>query len=226
MYIKEKFEKSTRKDIILLYLIVIMFCSFVYIFYKDVLGMLYKKPQTQIVDKKQVLSNVLYTQKLSDVESMDYFNKNIQKYNVFLEEIKMSQNLIDIKVDGHFHNIINFLLEVSQYFIINQFEMSKKDNKINIALRLDREIAYIEKRKYPMTRQIKNPFILKKIENISKSSLIQITAIVDLEILVNNIWYKKFDMINEFKIIEIRKYDVLLFDTLKNKKLIKSVHYE
>jgi len=223
--IKDKFENNTQKDIFFLYLIVLLFCSMVYAFSKNILEIIIPSQYEQPFHLQSIVNPPLNIKKLTDSESLVYINKNIQKYQIFLREIKITQNTIDIKVDGSFNNVINFLSNVSQNFTINQFEISKKDDSIHLTLRLSKKFS-MSKTEYKELEKIANPFVSREVSQASILSNLKIDAIIGLEILVNNNWYKKDDMINEFKIIEVRKTTVLLYNTIKHINIIKGINYE
>jgi len=221
----DKFENNTQKDIFLLYIIVLLFCSMVYIFSKNILEIIIPSLYEQPLHIQSISNPSLNIKKLTDSEFLVYVNTNIQKYQIFLREIKITQNTIDIKVDGSFNNVINFLSNVSQNFSINQFEISKKDDSIHLTLRLSKKFS-ISKTEYKELEKIANPFVSTEVSHASTQSNIKIDAIIDLEILVNNNWYKKDDMINEFKIIEVKKTTVLLYNTIKHINVIQGINYE
>lgn len=226
MNIKENFENLTNKDIVLLYLIVIMIYSLIFIYYKDFLKLIYPNIAQKTVINRDNTNNKIESKRLSDLELVTYINRNTKDFQIFLEEIKISQNVCDIKLRGDYLEIINFLLKVSQNLKIIQFDMQKIDNTIVVFLRLGKKKFFSLHQEYSRIEKLGNPFYYEKMKKVIPPPSIKISAIVDFEILVNNKWYVKGDMINQYKVLKIRKNKVDLLNTINNNKITQSINYE
>lgn len=222
MNIKQKFEKLSLREITQLYLIVVMSYGLIFIFYKDIYINIYPRI-TDAAISKGIKNNKPHIKKLSDLELLSYFNKTTQ---IIINEIKISQNTIEIKMIGDFKNIMNILNNISHDFKMIQFEIKKVDNYIDASIRLERKFFNSEKHSSKKRKEIENPFILSKVKKNYKESKIIISAIVGLEVLVNNHWYKKGDKIKEYLVLLIDNNEVLFLNTKTKKKFLKSILYE
>lgn len=226
MNIKIRFEKLSQKEIAQLYLIVLMTYGLIFIFYKELSSMIYptKIYATTIVKVKKDNTNNI--KRLTDLELHTYFNDNSKENKIDIKEMKILKNTIEIQIIGDFKNIMNFLNQASDNFTVKQFEIKKSNNKIDLSLQLKRESFYISQRSDLQTKQLVNPFILKRYKKNDKVSKIVISAIIDSEVLINNSWYKQDDRINEYLILSITKNKVILVDIKTKKKVIKSINHE
>jgi hypothetical protein len=223
--IKEKFEQCTTRDMLLLYLIVVMIYSLVYIFYDNLSRVLFVhqvKKSSLVIPTKKTLQKI---KKLSDLEMIEYFNINAKKYKLYSTGLKISQNTIDFKGKGTFINTMTFLNKVEKNFILKRFDIKYSDD-IEVTLIISKEYLSDSISKVEMLPKLSNPFVLKKEIQSSFPKSIDITAIMDFEILVDNNWYKKDDMISQYKVLSIYKDKVILLDTQSNENVTKSISYE
>lgn len=226
MNIKKRFEKLSQREIIQLYLIVIMIYGLIFIFYKDLSFTIYPIKTYAASLTKISKNDQPHTKKLSDLNLLTYFNDNARDAKIEIKDTKISTNSIELKMIGAFRNIMIILNQISHNFNIKQFEMQKMDNTIDLSIQLERETFHIVQHSEFRNENIFNPFILKRANTKYKASTIVVSAIVDLEVFVNNTWYKKGDRIKEYLILLIQKNEVLFLNTKTKKKIIKSIIYE
>ena len=226
MNIKENFEKLSLREIIQLYLIVIMICGLIFVFYKEISTTIYPVKADKLSTFNHPKEIQHHIKKLSDLELLTYFNNKSQTNKVEIIETKILQNSIEIKMIGVFKNIMNLLTVISHNFKIKQFEINKLDNQIEVSMRLAKQMYPNMKGSKLEIEEILNPFIPEKRENKYTSSIIILSAIVNLEILVNNNWYKKGDRIKEYLVLLIKKNEVLFFNTKTKKTIVKRISFE
>jgi len=224
--IKGNFEKLSSRELIQLYLIVVMTYGLIFIFYKELSMLIYpNKVYTPLVINIQK-NNQHHIEKLSDLELLTYFNDKARDEKIEIVETNILQNSIEIKMIGAFKDIMNILNEISNNFKIKQFEIKKVINKIDVSIRLDREMYTIVRNSTLKKEKIFNPFIIKRAKKKYKASKIIVSAIVNFEILVNNNWYTKGDRIKEYLVLLIKKNEVFFLNTITKKKIVKRIIYE
>jgi len=225
--IKTKFEKLSMKDRILLYLIVVMIHSFIYIYYeefKNYLSIYFIQPDVHHLIKKDFPSSSIV--KLSDVELLNYFNKYSQKHSIYLKETKLNMKTIDIKMEGALSDMIHFLFVVLHNFKLEQLEISKEKETIFISVIFNTELFYDKIITNNTIQSLSNPFNFIKSENDISSTSIEVCAIINDEALINNKWYKKDDMIGDYQLTEINKNTISLKNMKTSKIQILRVFHE
>ena len=221
--IKKGFEKLSSKEVIQLYLIVIMTYALIYIFYNELSSLIYPKKNNDSSIVKLQKDN---KKKLTDLELITYLNNNSKQYSIVISETRILDNSIEIKIIGVYKDIVSFLNKISYNLKIKQFEMKRWDKDITVSIRLDGQNFYLSQSTDLKMGQLVNPFIIKRDKKEYKVSDISISAIIDTEILIDNSWYKKGDSIKTYEILSIQKNEVILFDSKTKKKIIKSINYE
>lgn len=203
-----------------------MIYGLIFIFYKELSTLIYpiKVHKSSIIKIQK--NNQYYIKKLSDLEILTYFNDKSKDESINIMETNILQNSIEIKMIGPFQNIMDILNEISNNFKIKQFEINKIDNKIDVSMKLDREMHTIMENNKLKKERIPNPFIREEVKNKYKASRIMLSAIVNLEILVNNTWYKTGDYIKEYLVLSIEKNKVIFLNTKINKKIVKRISDE
>ena len=222
--IKERFENYSLKEQVLLYFSVLLFSILVFILYGNWQKSLYiiKSKDTVTLAKEVVAKK----EKLSDVELLKYFNKNIELFNITLQEINISQKRTTLKAIGRYSPIINFLRVLSHNFKIEQFSIENNVGKVFISLELNTSRFFKSGQKNLISKKFVNPFLYEIADKTKKSSPFIINAIIDTEVLINNRWYKKDEIINNYKILEIKKDALILMDLEHNSKIFRSVSDE
>jgi hypothetical protein len=164
--------------------------------------------------------------KLSDTEIVKYFNSNIEDLNIDLLEMKISKRITKLTLTSSYQKVMNFLMIISNNFKIEQFEIVDKENQLIVSISVNTSIFFISKNNYIINQELEDPFFIKSLEKNKTLQPIIVSAILDLEILVNNKWYKEGDRISHYQVVKIQKDKVLFKDTVHNKNVMKSVRYE
>jgi len=225
--IKEKFELLQGKEKIQLYLIVLMLCFLVFIFYKEIVSSLFQ----QKIENKVILQNTnnQKPKKLTHIELITYMNDTSKHYGVLLLESIISQNSIKIQARGKFKNIVNFMGNIEENFQIKKFEIKRFDTKIDVSVTLSTKVFFTHETKHIDTAQVANPFYVTSYmnkKNKKKEKNLVVSAIVEKEILINNEWYKIDDIVEGYKIIEMKNNQVTFVDIKTDKKIIKGIFNE
>jgi len=224
--IKRNFEKLSSKERIQLYLIIVMLYGLIFVFYKELSNLIYPMEAYKPSIIKIQMDSQHHIKKLSDFDLLTYFNDKSKDVSVEIIETKILENAIEIKMIGAFQNIMNILNETSTTFKVKQFEMKKVDNKIDLSIRLDRQMYTFMQNGKLKKEKIFNPFLIERENKEYEASKIILSAIVNLEILVNNNWYKKGDRIKEYLVLFVKKNEVLFLNTKTKKKILKRIIYE
>jgi len=224
--IKRNFEKLSSKEIIQLYLIVVMLYGLIFVFYKELSHLIYPIESYKPSIIKIETDSQHHIKKLSDFDLLTYFNNKSKDQKIEIIETKILESSIEIKMIGAFENIMNILNDTSTNFKVKKFEIKKVENKIDLLIQLDRQMyTFIQNGKLKKEK-IFNPFLIERVQNEYIESKIILSAIVNLEILVNNNWYKKGDRIKEYLVLFVKKNEVLFLNTKTKKKIVKRIIYE
>lgn len=223
MNIKQKFEKNSLKEVVQLYLIIIIIYALIYILYLN------NKTTNESFVKTSLTNNFHAKEnKPSDLELLTYFTQLSQKYNMSIDEVKILDNSIAIQTKDTYQNIMTFLSIVNQKFRIRNFEIKKEKNSMYFFISLDKSILLSRKDTITLPKDIKNPFIKRSFKEVQKVREIILNVIVNDEVLIDDAWYKKGDKIYDYKIDTILGGEnKVIFTNLKTEeKIIKRVNHE
>ncbi len=150
------------------------------------------------------------------------------KREVIITLTNIDKNSIEIKFNGKFKNVINLLNYFENHFIINGFTLNKQSSQISSTVTLSTKYMYNPSRKTSDLENLANPFvnIIKKTKLLIKSKPLIISAIVNDEVIIQNIWYKRDDIITNQKIIGIDLNQVKFLDLTTKEIYILKVHNE
>ncbi|MGB3752132.1 MAG: hypothetical protein WA945_11255, partial [Arcobacteraceae bacterium] len=203
MSIKKRFEELKRIEQIQLYGIVLMCYILVFVFYEEIEDKLFPNTSQHIqkVVQKRVKTEL---KRLSNLEVYQHLNGTVKKYHIDLVETKISQNNMKIDIRGEFDDIISFMKQYEENFIIDSYEMKQiLDNTIALSLSINIEKFYENKNMkkndiksinpYRIISPLKTKLINKKDENII------IRAILGSEVLIDEKWYTIDDIYDYFK---------------------------
>jgi len=221
--IKQKFEKNSLKEVVQLYLIIIIIYALIYILYLN------NKTTNESFVKTSLTNNFHAKEnKPSDLELLTYFTQLSQKYNMSIDEVKILDNSIAIQTKDTYQNIMTFLSIVNQKFRIRNFEIKKEKNSMYFFISLDKSILLSRKDTITLPKDIKNPFIKRSVKEVQKVREIILNVIVNDEVLIDDAWYKKGDKIYDYKIDTILGGEnKVIFTNLKTEeKIIKRVNHE
>jgi len=222
--IESKFENLKPREKVFLYLIVLIVNILVYIFYDRYLHSI---SASSIENRSPILlavnSNNIKIVEKSDVEILEYLNKNTKIKNLTITDINILKRDISLKLIGGFENQIEFLFLVESNFEIKSFDMSYNKN-IELSLIIGKQYFNNIKDKKSLPYKLSNPFYLKNVVLVPHD--IRVDAIINGEVLVDNIWYQKNDLIKSYRLLTIFPSYVVLLDTKTQKKVIKDIYYE
>jgi len=154
-------------------------------------------------------------EKIDNINIIKYMDKQSEKFNIKVLDIKFNNKKINLKAIGKYKDILNFIIYIENNIQIKQLSLIKNDN--NIALQFEGKVINIQEHeniKYNNT--LANPFISMKNKKINNS--LNLTAIFGNEICINEKWYTVGQKVNKYKIIRIESDYVEL--SSKNKKTI------
>ena len=224
MNIESKFENLELREKIFLYLIVLIVSVLIYIFYDRYLHSFSPSPiENRSPLPLSVNSNNIKIVEKSDVEILEYLNKNTRIKNLTITDINILKRDISLKLIGGFENQIEFLSLVESNFEIKSFDMSYNKN-IELSLIIGKQYFKDKGDKKSLPPKLSNPFYLKNVVVIPHD--IRVDAIIKDEVLVDNIWYKKNDIIKRYKLLNIFPNYIVLLDIQTQEKIIKDIYYE
>ena len=159
----------------------------------------------------------------SDVQILEHLNKNAKVKSLTITDINILKRDISLKLIGGFENQIEFLSLVESNFEIKSFDMSYNKN-IELSLIIGKQYFKDKGDKKSLPPKLSNPFYLKHVVVIPHD--IRVDAIIKDEVLVDNIWYKKNDVIKRYKLLNIFPNYIVLLDIQTQEKIIKDIYYE
>lgn len=228
MNFKKYFESLKIIQKIQLYLIVLIFYSLIFFYYKDILAIF---TEQKIIKNIPNITNSVATQgkiSISAVHDLDLVNYIIQKsqeQKVQVNEYILYEKSIELNINSDFNDLISFLFDLEKNLYVESFEVLENDDtslstKIMIKKNYFYKSSKNSKSKALINSVFKNTIIKKKF--IPKKLIVQ--AIIDDEVLINGNWYRLNDMINGNKIIKIGNRSIILFNIEKKKNEV--LNYE
>lgn len=121
MNFKEKFEGYSVREILMLYMSVLLFSILIFIAYKNFVISLNISDNNNLHISKPLNEFVSHSKRISDVELLTYFNNNVEKLNIDLEEMNISAKMTTVKIIGTYQDLMNFLMIISSNFKVIQF---------------------------------------------------------------------------------------------------------
>ncbi|MCD4758045.1 MAG: hypothetical protein K8R39_07230 [Arcobacteraceae bacterium] len=211
--LKSNFEQLPFRQKVELYFIIPIFFTIIFIFLQKLL----------IIKEPNIVQQQLSVKSLSDKivvknnkEIMDYIETQIAKHDIFVQAMTTSNHTISLNINSSFDPLIEFLYILEQHLIIEEFSLDRVEpNSKMIKSRVVFLSEYFVNptQKEKIVKNIKNPFfqetktiVLKEentIINKSQSTMLQVDAIVTNEVLIQGDWYKKGDIFQKIKIVQI-----------------------
>jgi len=211
--LKSNFEQLPFRQKVELYFIIPIFFTIIFIFLQKLL----------IIKEPNIVEQQLSVKSLSDKivvknnkEIMDYIETQIAKHDIFVQAMTTSNHTISLNINSSFDPLIEFLYILEQHLIIEEFSLDRVEpNSKMIKSRVVFLSEYFVNptQKEKIVKNIKNPFfqetktiVLKEentIINKSQSTMLQVDAIVTNEVLIQGNWYKKGDIFQKIKIVQI-----------------------
>ncbi|MGB5867322.1 MAG: hypothetical protein WBG69_05555 [Arcobacteraceae bacterium] len=230
MRIKKYFEALSFIQKVELYLIVLMGYFLVVIFFDDVKNLI---PSTQrdTYTQNVVQQDTFKKEKIHYLESHEIISliDNMSKENnISIKESEILNNSVYIKIEGSYDNVIHSLDNLQNNFEIKNFEILYENKITTLSVSFNRKYSYKFAKESQKNEKIANPFYQFQNNMQAQISMkpFQITAILDDEILVDGSWYKKSNMIYDYKILSISPREVILKHSITQQKITKKVTNE
>jgi len=206
--IKSLFENLTLVQKVQLYLLVPMLFWLLFFGIETV----FSQPRVGIISPKSnfitIEKNKLETTTSSKI--VRFIENKIELYKVTLHNIDIKKRLISIRVSGKAKDILSFLQKMQIHLDLISFELLQEKEDLVFHLVVDSEYFF---NKELLSKEF---FSHTKAQKIKKPH-IKLEAIVDNEVLINDIWYKKGASYKSYQIINIEKNFITLKDTQSQK---------
>lgn len=223
-YINNKFVNSSLKTKVELYILPLMILYLLYYFSSSLF----------VVEKPFVVKNKInleeYKNKKFQGSFLDFFSnieEKAKQNNIQILSLNNKKNIVELKIQSPKEKLSLFIKQIEN---INKFTKitfitmyDKKDsNKYLFDLKIDLNKFYIkriEKEKIISQKILPKPEEIKtkKIEIVKDNY--ELKAIIAEYVLVNDIWLKQGEDINEFKVDEIKRNSIVLENKNKDKKI-------
>ena len=223
-YINNKFVNSSLKTKVELYILPLMILYLLYYFSSSLF----------VVEKPFVVKNKInleeYKNKKFQGSFLDFFSnieEKAKENNIQILSLNNKKNIVELKIQSPKEKLSLFIKQIEN---INKFTKitfitmyDKKDsNKYLFDLKIDLNKFYIkriEKEKIISQKILPKPEEIKtkKIEIVKDNY--ELKAIIAEYVLVNDIWLKQGEDINEFKVDEIKRNSIVLENKNKDKKI-------
>ena len=153
----------------------------------------------------------------NSVDSFEFL-KELQEFSknqdLILQNIKQSGLRFTLQIEGDFLNIMQFLLFCENYKSINTFyDFKLSSNETQKTLFLDFELA---NNRYEAKEYEQLITLLPTLQNPFKKSLahynegLKLNAIINNEVLINDVWHKQGNSILGYRLSEIHQHFVIL----------------
>lgn len=179
---------------------------------------------------KTINSKIIIKNKLSTINILE---ENHRKYKIFTESITIQEYKINLKLSGNYIDLINLLRFYQVHFSIIYFKLYYVTNKLYAEISINTKYFFNKDNVINNIKSLENPFFLKKIrkqqkqieikQKVIKCKILRISAIIKNEVLIDNLWYKRGDIVNNNKILDIKVNNVKFLDIEKNKKYILKI---
>ncbi|MEA3499378.1 MAG: hypothetical protein U9R16_10015 [Campylobacterota bacterium] len=150
-----------------------------------------------------------------------------EKFGCFISSIEINKNNFNLSISGKYIDIINFLNYLQNHFIINRFELNIDKKIFILSIDLATNYFYNLNKIYTKLENISNPFInFKKDTKKRENRGIKLFAVISSNVLINNVWYKLNEIVDNKKIISIGLNSVELLDIKSGEKISLKVYSE
>jgi len=203
--IEDKFESLSLRlkiEIFLFPLIIILLIS--YLFYEN------KNESKNVVKLDRNIINV--KMKASYLTLLKQIEKFSSQNNITINFIKRDNSNIKLVLSSSPKNLFVFLDFVERFNNFSKIEtMDLSQNKLSLDISFKK---FYQKTPYKASKN--------KDLKVKKQSRFILNAIVDNEVLINNVWIKKDDFLDGYKLVEIFKNKVFL--KKDDKKIFLKLH--
>lgn len=216
-YFNNNFLKSSKKTKIELYILPLLICVFLYLFFLE-------KGKNEDVEISSKLNYEEFYNKKFESSFLEFFSsleKLAKKYEILILKNEKDKNIILLKAQGKKQSILNFIKDIenlNNFTKIDFFNMNKNEETKNYIFELK-----INLNKYYI-KNLKEIEYEKKYEKIivtqnSQNKEFRINAIVDDFAFINETWIKKNEKIEDYKLIKIDRNFVVLSNESNEIKL-------
>lgn len=216
-YFNNNFLKSSKKTKIELYILPLLICVFLYLFFLE-------KGKNEDVEISSKLNYEEFYNKKFESSFLEFFSsleKLAKKYEILILKNEKDKNIILLKAQGKKQSILNFIKDIenlNNFTKIDFFNMNKNEETKNYTFELK-----INLNKYYI-KNLKEIEYEKKYEKIivtqnSQNKEFRINAIVDDFAFINETWIKKNEKIEDYKLIKIDRNFVVLSNESNEIKL-------
>lgn len=233
---KSSFEKLSSIQKIELYLLVLMLYGSIVYFYEDIF------PPKQILDTRNNIELLRYQKELKllnskiikkeELYNIKSLEDKAKEFNLFIKSLSIDKNCVNMQLRGDFLSLTNFLNYAQLYYHIGQFVFDK--NGVNLHLNI--KYLYNEKYTYIKIQDLANPFkkqrikpdilVIKKPQKIVQHKDIKVMAILLDEVCIDNKWYKKKQIVSNYKILAINISEIEVLNMKTNKINILKLNNE
>jgi len=212
------------------YLIILIFYGFIFIYHQDIIGFFINQEvqettQSDIITKSSKLKNTKVSF-ITDLELVNYMTKQSKNRDIVIDEYRLYKNHVELKIDGYFNSLVNLLLEIQNHFHIISFEITENNDGLTLTIVVKKNYFYNDDTPIIIKQRVENLFESEKNTPVVLRDEIKIMAIVANEVLIQGIWYKQNDVIDGYRVVNINKESIELFDIQKKQKILKVLSYE
>lgn len=230
MNFKKYFNSLRIVQKIEVYLIILIFYGFIFIYHQDIIEFFINQEvqettQSDIITKSSKLKNTKVSF-ITDLELVTYMTKQSKNRDIVIGEYRLYKNHVELKIDGDFNSLVNLLLEIQNYFHIISFEITENNDGLTLTIVVKKNYFYNDDTPIITKQRVENLFESEKNTPVVLRDEIKIMAIVAKEVLIEGIWYKQNDVIDRYRVVNINKESIELFDIQKKQKILKVLSYE
>ncbi len=181
-----------------------------------------KQKQIKLI-KSQIKKSKSNIFKPNDIVTIQFIENIANISNIQILSIEINKSSFNLKTLGNYQNSINFLIYLEQNMETTALKIYNEEPntiiqgtfKIHTLLTIDN---------LNIMENIPNPFIqIKHRTKILNNNILQLMAIFDKEVCINNKWYNKGDIIGKYKIVSIFTNHIEL---IKNGVILKLEVYK
>lgn len=133
-------------------------------------------------------------------------------YNIYINSIVVEKMTIKLNIKGDFEGLVGFIKKTDDILLIKELSLWQEDKYILGELNISLEKYMLNKKKH-LNYVISNPFenLEKKKEKIiQKEKVYKLSAIIGKEVCIDDNWYKKGDILENMKLIDILDEYIIL----------------
>lgn len=153
---------------------------------------------------------------IKQIENINIISSKIEKNSI---KLQLVSNL------NHIVFIINEIENINNFIKIKDYEIKKNDDKYKLSLEVNIDKFKEKKSKFVLDYEVKKNTKVKlvnkikqevEIKEVNEEIKFKLSAIVFDSVILNNKYLKKDEMINGYKLIQIRNKSIILSKNNKN----------